>query len=134
MKGKNLRMTRQRQRILEVLRSTTSHPTADWVYEQVRREIPDISLGTVYRNLKVLKESGEIMELNYGSTFSRYDGNPVNHYHFQCEECGRIYDLDLPVQEELNRAASQSSGFHVTHHRLEFYGTCRACLAGNGRE
>lgn len=134
MKGKNLRMTRQRQRILEVLRSTTSHPTADWVYEQVRREIPDISLGTVYRNLKVLKESGEIMELNYGSTFSRYDGNPVNHYHFQCEECGRIYDLDLPVQEELNRAAGQRSGFQITHHRLEFYGTCRACLGEIRRE
>ena len=71
-----IRKTKQRELILKTLRSTDTHPTADWIYEQVKKEMPNISLGTVYRNLGILKESGEILELNYGSKYSRYDGNP----------------------------------------------------------
>lgn len=122
------RMTRQRKLILEVLRQTKSHPTADWVYEQVRKECPDISLGTVYRNLNILKEAGEIMELSYGSTFSRYDGNPVNHYHFVCHECGRVSDVDLPLATELETRLRQQ-GYEVGYHRIEFYGRCSECAA-----
>ncbi len=75
-KKRKKRMTKQRKIILDVLKNTTSHPTADWIYDQVREVLPNISLGTVYRNLKVLKEMGEIMELDFGSTYSRFDGNP----------------------------------------------------------
>lgn len=123
------RSTRQRETILRVLRSTKSHPTADWIYDQTRKYIPNISLGTVYRNLNVLREMGEIMELNYGPELSRYDGNPVNHYHFFCQSCGRVFDLELPVQTGLEEMVKRESGHQVHGHRLEFYGICRDCLA-----
>jgi len=128
------RMTRQRRLILEVLRNTTSHPTADWVYEQVRRYIPNISLGTVYRNLKLLTEMGEIQELNYGSTHSRFDANIQPHYHFTCKVCGRCFDVDMEVRAQLEREAAARTGFKVDYHRLEFYGTCEECLRKTGRE
>lgn len=121
------RMTKQRQTILNVLRSTTSHPTADWIYEEVRKLIPNISLGTVYRNLGILKDMGEVMELDFGSTFSRYDGNPVNHYHFSCLQCHNVYDLEMEVLTCLEQEVGQQSGHIITHHRLEFYGICENC-------
>ncbi|WP_331446123.1 transcriptional repressor [Natranaerobius thermophilus] len=122
-KGKKKRMTKQRKIILNVLKNTKSHPTADWVYDQVREVLPNISLGTVYRNLKVLKEMGEIMELDFGSTYSRFDGNPHNHYHFVCNDCERVYDIDMPTDESLLAKADEVSEHQVQEHRLEFYGT-----------
>lgn len=123
---KSQRMTRQKRIIMEVLRSTRSHPTADWIYEQAKKQIPDLSLGTVYRNLNLLKGMGEIMELNYGSTYSRFDGNPENHYHFQCQECGKVYDLDLPLELKFD-SISDLKGHEIKSHRLEFYGICAEC-------
>lgn len=125
-KGKK-RMTKQRKIILNVLKNTKSHPTADWVYDQVREVLPNISLGTVYRNLKVLIEMGEIRELDYGSTYSRFDGNPENHYHFVCNHCDRVFDLDLPLEETLLEKAQTQSPHQVEEHRLEFYGACEHC-------
>ena len=121
------RKSKQREAILRVLRGTTSHPSADWVYEQVRREIPNISLGTVYRNLKLLKQKGEILELDLASTLSRFDGNSQDHYHFRCEKCGRIFDVDEPVDKEIDYRVAQKTGFKVSHHRLEFRGLCKDC-------
>ena len=125
-KGK--RMTKQRRVILETLRRTKSHPTADWIYKEAKKELPDLSLGTVYRNLNKLKEEGEILELSFGSTFSRYDGNPENHYHFLCLQCDRMYDVDLPLQDNLEKLVEKELGCRVTSHRMEFYGKCGECL------
>lgn len=122
------RMTKQRKEILEILRSTKSHPTADWVYEQVKKKIPKVSLGTVYRNLRILKEMGEILELNYGSTFSRFDGKPENHYHFVCKSCEKVMDVDTGVSHEMEKSVSKDMNCKVDFHRLEFYGTCHQCL------
>ncbi|TYP47441.1 Fur family transcriptional regulator [Thermosediminibacter litoriperuensis] len=123
-----VRNTKQRALILEVLRSTRTHPTADWIYEKVKKKIPNISLGTVYRNLSTLKEMGEIMELNYGSKNSRYDGNPENHYHFVCLECGQTFDVeDLPVNREIDKEVAARNGWKVFYHRMEFYGLCGDC-------
>jgi Fe2+ or Zn2+ uptake regulation protein len=122
-------MTKQRRVILDVLRDTDSHPTADWLYEQVRRIVPRISLGTVYRNLRVLKEKGDIQELNYGSTYSRFDGKTENHYHFVCLECARIGDVLLPLSEDIDKKVTDSLGWQVDFHRLEFYGSCPDCTA-----
>jgi len=127
MKQVNRRMTKQKRLILEILRSTKSHPTADWIYDQARKVLPGISLGTIYRNLAILKEDGEIMELNYGSTYSRYDGNPQNHYHFVCLKCGRVEDVDMPVCGELDKQAEKTKIGQVYYHRLEFYGLCLHC-------
>ncbi|WP_297197438.1 Fur family transcriptional regulator [Thermanaeromonas sp.] len=120
-------MTKQKRLILEILRSTKSHPTADWIYDQARKVLPSISLGTVYRNLAILKEDGQIMELSYGSTYSRYDGNPENHYHFVCLKCGRVEDVDIPVRGELEREVEKTGVGDVYYHRLEFYGLCAHC-------
>lgn len=127
MENKTLtRMTRQRMAILEVLRNTDTHPTADWVYTEVREILPKISLGTVYRNLNLLRDAGEIQELSYGSNFSRFDGNPEEHPHFHCNRCHRVYDLDF----ELNLAPKvrAESGFRVERTRVEFDGICANCL------
>ena len=121
------RKSKQKEAILRVLKGTTSHPSADWVYEQVRREIPNISLGTVYRNLKLLKQEGEILELDLASTLSRFDGNSQDHYHFRCEKCGRVFDVDELVDKEIDDRVAQKTGFKVSHHRLEFRGLCKDC-------
>lgn len=125
--NKPRRMTKQKKVILDVLRSTQSHPTADWVYEQARKHLPDISLGTVYRNLNFLRDMGEIMELNYGSSFSRFDGNPVNHYHFACKGCGKIFDINISLANEMEKDVEINTGFQVDSHRIEFYGSCNEC-------
>jgi Fe2+ or Zn2+ uptake regulation protein len=124
---KGSRMTKQRQKILQVIKSTKSHPTADWIYQQVKETMPNISLGTVYRNLGILKEKGEIIELNYGSSHSRYDGNPHPHYHFKCTKCERVFDLEIPVSQQLQNEVMNREGHLVTEHRLEFYGVCKEC-------
>lgn len=129
MKGKGfVRKTKQREAILEALRNTDVHPTADWVYQEVRKEMPHVSLGTIYRNLKTLTEMGEIQELCFGSTYTRFDGNPDDHYHFVCEDCGLILDLELELMPELDDQVTQEIGCQVTSHRLEFYGKCSECL------
>ena len=125
--SKAMRMTKQKKVILDILRNTKSHPSADWVYEQARRLVSDISLGTVYRNLNVLRDMGEISELNYGSTYSRYDGNAINHYHFFCEKCNNLFDVTIPVYEGLDKMVQETTGFEVKQHRMEFYGVCNEC-------
>lgn len=121
------RTTKQKRVILDILQNTDTHPTADWVYQEARHILPDISLGTVYRNLNLLKNLGKIQELNYGSGQSRYDGNPNNHYHFVCERCKKVVDLDLPVAANLDEQICRDYGLKVFSHRLEFYGLCKTC-------
>ena len=121
------RETRQREAILNVLRRTRLHPTADQIYEEVRKVIPSISKGTVYRNLNILRETGEISELNLSGAVSRFEGKPDNHYHFRCEKCGRVFDLDEPVNGELDKKVAEKTGFKVSYHQLEFRGLCKEC-------
>ena len=122
-----VKRTKQKEGILKVLRSTTSHPTADWIYNEVRKEIPHISLGTVYRNLRLLRKNGDILELDPSSGFSRFDGNSYNHYHFKCEKCGCVFDIDEPVDKEMDERIAEKTGFKVLYHRLEFRGLCKKC-------
>ncbi len=109
------------------MKETALHPTAEWVYERVRREIPNISLGTVYRNLNLLRQEGTISKLDLAGTLSRFDGNTRNHYHFRCEQCGDILDVDGPVNKDIDKRLAQTTGFRVSHHRLEFRGLCQGC-------
>jgi Fe2+ or Zn2+ uptake regulation protein len=121
------RDTQQRQAILNVLKGTTSHPTADRVYDEVRKVIPNISKGTVYRNLKILRDTGLIAELNLSGTVSRFEARRDNHYHFRCEKCGRVYDLDVPVDTGLDKRVARKTGFKISYHQLEFRGLCPGC-------
>ena len=119
------RMTKQKKLILDIVKSTTCHPTADWVYQEARKVMPKISLGTVYRNLRLLVEMGAIMELNYGSSFSRFDGNPENHYHFVCINCDKVADIEFKEPLDLNSKVVDN--IDILFHRLEIYGYCEEC-------
>lgn len=127
------RLTRQRRIILEALRGVVSHPSAEAIHRMVRRRLPRVSYGTVYRNLGVLQQQGLIQELRYGKARSRYDGNPAAHYHATCGRCGRVDDVPMMLAAALNRAAGAASHYRVAGHRLEFYGVCPACRARDKR-
>ncbi|MFQ3621551.1 MAG: transcriptional repressor [Spirochaetales bacterium] len=131
MKNIGYRNSRQRKRILELLRSTTVHPTAAWIYDQLKVEFPNLSLGTVYRNLRILQEQGEITHLDFGSTFDRFDGRRDTHYHFICDSCGKIIDVSLPIFQELEKKAAKQIGGNIYRHRLEFFGLCPDCKTKN---
>lgn len=129
--GEMTRKSKQKETILRIMKNTNSHPTADWVYERVKKEIPNISLGTVYRDLKLLKQEGDIAEVGLGDTLSRFDGNTQNHYHFRCQQCSCIFNVDEPVNEEIDNRVAQKMGFKISHHKLGFYGLCPECQSGN---
>jgi Fur family transcriptional regulator, peroxide stress response regulator len=123
-----IRYTRQREAILRLLRTTSSHPTANEIYLQVSEEIPNISKGTVYRNLRVLQKIGLISELDLeGTNVSRFDAKQDNHYHFKCEKCGGIFDIDVSVNNKLDQHITLNTGLKVLHHHLEFHGLCHRC-------
>ena len=125
------RGSKQKETILNFLKTTSSHPTANCIYEEVRKEIPNISLGTVYRNLRLLKQEDKILELDLAGSLSRFDGNTQSHYHFRCEKCGRVFDVDEPVDKESNERVARKTGFKVSHHILEFRGLCQDCQSCN---
>ena len=119
---------RKRDAILNCVCSTTEHPSAEWVYEHVKEEVPDISLATVYRNLSLFKEQGRIISLGTVNGVERFDGNTDPHVHFICTGCDRVLDLHgMKVPEELNNAASKESGGQVTGCQLSFTGLCENC-------
>lgn len=119
---------RKRDAILNCLRGTDTHPSAEWVYERVRSEMSDISLATVYRNLSLFKEQGLIASLGTVKGVERFDGNTDPHVHFICTGCGKVVDLpELTVPEELNTAAARASGGLVDSCQLSFTGICGDC-------
>ena len=125
-KHPNLRMTRQRKVILEELRKVKTHPSADEVYEMVRKRLPRISLGTVYRNLEILSESGDIQKLEPGCSLKRFDGDTSEHFHIRCVRCDRIADAPLP-DLKVDLEGVNPTDFKITGHRLEFLGVCPEC-------
>jgi Fur family peroxide stress response transcriptional regulator len=128
MKTDNYRNTKQRTRILEALCSTDTHPTASWLYDQLKPEFPSLSLGTVYRNLGILEEQGLVKKLPFGSTFDRYDAKTYPHTHFCCNECGNIYDMSELDHHKVVEEASTSTNHHIHHVVMNYYGVCETCL------
>ena len=126
-----IRMTRQRQVILDELKKINSHPSADELYICVRKRIPRISLGTVYRNLEILSELGQIQKLETGGSIKRFDWNPCKHYHIRCIACGRIDDAPIAPLNQIENELYGSTVFTIMGHRLEFTGLCPACSKKN---
>lgn len=120
-----MRYSKQREEILELVRNTQSHPTADWVYDQVRKTIPNVSLGTVYRNLGQLVETKAVKALKYDGMV-HYDGNMVEHQHFCCQVCGNIYDIDIDVNSLLDQVVKHTR-HQVTDFQFHFVGVCNNC-------
>jgi Fe2+ or Zn2+ uptake regulation protein len=121
------RTTHQRRVILEEIRRVNTHPTADEVYEMVRKRLPRISLGTVYRNLEILSTCGLIQKVGPVSSQMRFDGNPSNHYHIRCIHCGRVEDAPIEMLDTIEQAMQKVSDYTILAHRLEFIGVCPAC-------
>ncbi|MBQ2932312.1 MAG: transcriptional repressor [Clostridia bacterium] len=119
--------SKQRDAILEVLHSTKAHPTADAIYEEVRKKIPNISLGTVYRNLAKLSEDNTIIKVNAGTGVEHFDGTPTPHYHVVCTECGAIDDIDADPLEEVNVWAAKIFKGEIYKHSTIFFGKCERC-------
>lgn len=126
-KTKGYRITKQRMVILDVLRNTAIHPTVEEIYNMVKLQLPNISLGTVYRTLGTLKEIGQIQKLVSGKSFSRYDGNVGAHYHAICLDCSKVLDIDGPPLSNVEERFSSGKGFKIVGHKLEFYGYCKDC-------
>lgn len=121
------RRSKQRQAIVKVLKGTSSHPSAEWIYEQVKKEMPKIGLATVYRNLRLMKEAGEVCEMHTSDDTARFDGNTSMHYHFYCDGCGKILDLDEPIDATIESRVARKTGLEVTRHHLELGGLCLDC-------
>jgi Fur family ferric uptake transcriptional regulator len=120
-------MTRQRQIILEELRKVDSHPSADEVYEMVRKRLPRISLGTVYRNLEILSDLGEIQKLELGGDLKRFDRKSNKHYHIRCMNCGRVDDAPIAPLNQVEDELYGATVYTIIGHRLEFEGLCPQC-------
>lgn len=123
-----MKHSRQRDAVLAVLCSTNTHPTADWIYDRVRLEMPNISLGTVYRNLNVLAENNKILKIGMVGEQCRYDGNIRPHNHFVCRGCNGVFDIDIDYDCSINQLAENCTGGSVEYHTLLFYGYCKDCL------
>ena len=120
--------SRQRELIKEFLMTRKDHPTADIVYMNVRRQNPNISLGTVYRNLTLLADAGEINRLNVGDGVDHFDADISPHYHFVCKECGSVVDLEMESIETIKDTASVHFDGLIAGHVTYFYGLCGKCM------
>ena len=121
-----LKHSRQRDCIKEFLMGRTDHPTADMVYAHVREEFPHISLGTVYRNLSILSEIGEIRKITCNGP-DRFDANTMPHYHFTCKVCGCVEDLEFTKEPDFSSIAPLHFSGMIEEAELSFHGTCEAC-------
>ena len=124
---KKLRHSRQRERIYEYLVQSCSHPSAEMVYQDLRPEIPGLSLGTVYRNLKLLEDLGKVRRVTSHQGIERYDAICKDHAHFLCERCGRIHDLTCSNSQILRSIIQLDEGYELTRLDLTITGICPNC-------
>lgn len=127
LKTTGVRMTPQRHAILSFLLDSMTHPTADDIYKSLESKFPNMSVATVYNNLKVFIESGLVRELTYGDSSSRFDADMTDHYHAVCDICGKISDFEYPPLSDIETTAAEQTGFRVGGYRLEVYGVCPDC-------
>lgn len=124
----SLKYSKQRETIKNFLMTRKDHPSADVVYMNVKKTYPHISLGTVYRNLTLLSDIGEITRLHLGDGVDHFDFNTKPHYHFYCNDCGSVIDLDMDAIEDIVSTAGKNFNGLIDGHTTYFYGTCEDCL------
>ena len=122
------KFSKQRNAIMEYLINTKEHPTADTIYAHMREEIPNISLGTVYRNLHLLVDNGEIQKLTSKDGKDRFDAKTSDHYHFICNTCGKVEDLMIDPLIDINLINKFNNHIKITSHEINFSGLCEECL------
>lgn len=123
------RITPQRLAILKIVAESTEHPSAETIFEQVKGQFSTTSMATVYKTLAVLKEMGEVLELEFSNDYNRYDGNqPHPHPHLVCLGCRKIVDPDERSLVEVTEKLALDTGYEILGARLDFYGVCPECL------
>ena len=127
---KGVSMTPRRSSLLEALVDSPNHPGVSEIHQEVRRYFPGTSLATIYNTIELLKEAGQVLEIEFSGAANRYDGwRPEPHPHLICDECGRIEDLDMAEIREPLETVSASTGYEITHTRSDYYGVCPECKA-----
>lgn len=127
-----IRYSKKRQAILELLQSTETHPSAEWLFQTLKPTYPDLSLGTIYRNLTFFQEQGEIKSVGVVNGQERFDATTHTHSHFICETCGSVYDLhNITLDHSIETQVSQEYQFQVKRHELNLYGLCTSCQQNN---
>jgi Fur family ferric uptake transcriptional regulator len=121
------RNTAQRKLVLSAVRGRCDHPSADQIYLSVAAVDPRVSRGTVYRNLNVLCDEGEVLHVKLPDGPDRFDLRLEPHCHILCTRCGTVEDADIPYRPELDAEASESTGYQVSRHRTVFEGLCPRC-------
>ena len=124
--------SKKRDAILACIRSTDIHPSAEWVYTQLKPQIPDLSLGTVYRNLSQFKNDGVISSVGTGNGQERFDGTTEPHSHFICNKCGCVIDVEGGSSAQACSAVSQRYGVNAERCDVVFRGVCASCKSGTG--
>lgn len=128
LREKNFRITPQRLAILKILSQSIGHPSVEEIYAKVKPDFPTTSLATVYKNVSILKNLGQVLELAFSGASSRYDGlKPYPHPHLICTGCGAIQDPKLKSLENMTTELMHATGYHIAHHRLDFFGHCPKC-------
>lgn len=128
------RYSKKREAILAAIRATDCHPSAEWVYQRLKPAHPDLSLGTVYRNLVLFQERGDVQSVGVVKGQERFDGNVVPHSHFVCGGCGAVIDLPgLELDDQMAQSVSDQFGLSVDRHELTFYGTCQTCIKNTNK-
>ena len=123
------RFSQQRERIYQAVLESRAHPTAEMVYQQLKPEMPRLSLGTVYRNLLFFQQNGTIQSVGVVNGQERFDAVTAPHSHFVCTSCGAVIDLHrIPMDPALTAAVREQYGFEVQRHELTFYGRCQKCM------
>lgn len=121
------RFSKQRQIIYDAIKTNPVHPSADMIYNMLKENYPELSLGTVYRNLNVLTDMGLIIKISSGLESEHYDGNTDNHYHFICTKCNNMFDVDIPYQDTIVSDAQKNSSHKILEHNIVFSGICECC-------
>ena len=131
LKERNHRLTPQRLAVLKILAAGEEHPSIERIYEQIRPDFPMTSLATVYKTVTLLKEMDEVLELGFNNGGNRYDGSkPYPHPHLICTQCGAIEDLEVDALRGIPHQVAQDTGYRIVSHRLDFFGICPKCQAG----
>jgi len=126
---KTKRRSKKRDAILELIKSTKVHPSAEWIYETLKEEFPDLSLGTVYRNLAEFREEGKLMSVGYINGRERFDGETNPHGHFKCSCCGSVIDTEgVKISPQILKEVEEQTGGKISAEEVSFYGMCSECL------
>ncbi len=128
LKEAGRRITPQRLAVLKILARSADHPSVEQIYQAVKQDFPTTSLATIYKTVSLLKDLGEVLELGFSDWGNRYDGKrPYPHPHVICTRCGAITDPQYPPIDDIAKEIGRLSGYHITQHRIDFFGLCPRC-------